>query len=228
MIIPVYKEADNINSTIDSVLKIKGEHSLEIIVVDGDSEGATINCITERPVIRLTSPKGRGVQMNRGAGRASGDILLFLHADTTLPEKAFEEIKDVMAEGKYVGGAFSYAIQSNNLFLRYLYYTSYLRSCGSRIAYGDQAVFLGRDYFERIGGFPEIPVMEDVAIMKKIKKNKDKIYIINDGVNTSTRRFEEDGIFYNWMRNYKLRILYYFGVSPDRLAKSYPDTRRAK
>ena len=130
-----------------------------------------------------------------------------------------------MESGKYVGGAFSYAIQSRHLFLRYIYYTSYLRSRISRIAYGDQAIFFRKDYFEKIGGYPEIAIMEDVALMKRIKKNKDRIYILKDGVITSTRRYETEGIIHGWLRNHRMRILYFFGVSPERLIKYYPDTR---
>lgn len=226
MIIPVFDEADIINTTIEWLQEIKGGQAVEKIVVDGDSGGSTVNCITEPGVIRLTSQKGRAIQMNLGAVQASGDILLFLHADTILPEKGFEKIKEMMANGKYVAGAFNYAIESRHRFLRHIYYTSYLRSRITRIAYGDQAIFIRKDYFDKIGGYPEIPIMEDVELMKKIKKNKDEICILKEGVKTSTRRYEEEGIIYGWLRNHKMRFLYHLGVSPERLAKFYPDIRK--
>lgn len=228
VIIPVFKEEDRINAAIDSLVKMKGDHPVEIIVVDGAPDGSTIQCIKEPTVITMTAGKGRAVQMNKGAAKAAGDILLFLHADTTLPEKGFDKIKAVMETGKYAAGAFNYDIDSRNLFLRFIYYTSYLRSKISRITYGDQGIFIGKDYFEKIGGYPEIPIMEEVELMKKIKKNKDKIFILKDGVKTSARRYEEEGIIYGWLRNHRLRILYFFGVSPQRLVKYYPDTRRKK
>jgi len=228
VIIPVFKEEDRIKITIASLVKMKGDHPVEIIVVDGDSSGSTIRCIHEPTAILMTTGKGRAIQMNKGAAKAAGDILLFLHADTILPEKAFDKIKAVMGTGKYVAGAFNYNIESRNLFLRFIYYTSYLRSKISRITYGDQGIFIRKDYFEKIGGYPEIPIMEEVELMKKIKKNKDKIYILKDGVKTSARRYEEEGIIYGWLRNHRMRILYFFGFSPERLVKYYPDTRRKK
>ena len=228
VIIPVFKEEDRINATIGSLVEMKGNHSVEIIVVDGDSCGSTIQCINEPTVILITAEKGRAMQMNKGAVKAAGDILLFLHADTILPEKGFDKIISVLETGKYVAGAFNYDIDSRNLFLRFIYYTSYLRSKISRITYGDQGIFIRKDYFEKIGGYPEIPVMEEVELMKKIKKNKHKIYILKDGVKTSARRYEEEGIIYGWLRNHRMRILYFFGVSPERLVKYYPDTRRKK
>jgi rSAM/selenodomain-associated transferase 2/rSAM/selenodomain-associated transferase 1 len=224
----VFKEEDRINATIDSLVKMKGDHSIEIIVVDGDPNGSTIQCIKHPTVITMATLKGRASQMNKGAAKASGDILLFLHADTKLPEKGFYKIKVVMETGKYVAGAFNYDIDSRNLFLRFIYYTSYLRSKISRIAYGDQGIFIRKDYFEKIGGYSEIPIMEEVELMKKIKKNKDKIYILKDGIKTSARRYEEEGIIHGWLRNHRIRILYFFGVTPERLVKYYPDTRRKK
>lgn len=228
VIIPVFREEDRINATIGSLVKMKGNHSVEIIVVDGDHCGSTIQCINEPTVIRITAEKGRAIQMNTGAAKAAGDILLFLHADTILPEKGFDKIKAVMETGKYAAGAFNYDIESRNLFLRFIYYTSYLRSKISRITYGDQGIFIRKDYFEKIGGYPEIPIMEDVELMKKIKKNKDKICVLKEGVKTSARRYEEEGIIHGWMRNHRMRILYFFGISPERLVKYYPDTRRKK
>jgi rSAM/selenodomain-associated transferase 2 len=226
VIIPVFDEADMINAAIRSLKEIKYDDAVEMIVVDGDSSGSTVNCITEPGALRLTSEKGRAIQMNLGAAHASGDMLLFLHADTILPEKGFEKIKEVMANGKYVAGAFNYAIESRHRFLRHIYYTSYLRSRITRIAYGDQAIFIRKDYFDKIGGYPEIPVMEDVELMKKIKKNKDEICILKEGVKTSIRRYEEEGVIYGWLRNHKMRFLYFLGVSPERLAKFYPDVRK--
>jgi rSAM/selenodomain-associated transferase 2/rSAM/selenodomain-associated transferase 1 len=228
VIIPVFREEDRINATIGALVKMKGDHSVEIIVVDGDPNGSTIQCINHPTVITMTALKGRAIQMNKGAAKAGGDILLFLHADTTLPEKGFDKIIAVMETGKYVAGAFNYNIETRNLFLRFNYYTSYLRSKISRIVYGDQGIFIRKDYFEKIGGYPEIPIMEEVELMKKIKKNKDKIYILKERVKTSARRYEEEGIIYGWLRNHRMRILYFFGVPPERLVKHYPDTRKKK
>lgn len=166
--------------------------------------------------------------MNRGAEKATGDILLFLHADTLPPANGLQRIREVMTGGDYVGGAFNYVTKGKSLFMKHIYYTSYLRSCVSRIAYGDQAIFMRKDYFHKIGGYPEIPLLEDVALMQKIKKNKDKICILKEKVDTSARRYEEEGHIFGWLRNHRIRFLYHFGAPPEKLARLYPDTRRKK
>lgn len=197
-------------------------------VQDDKYAGSTIACIEDKRVITLTAPKGRALQMNKGATSATGDVLLFLHADTILPGNGLQRICETMASGEYVGGAFSHNIRGRHWFIKHLFYTSYLRSRISRVPYGDQAIFVDRRYFERLGGYKEIPIMEDVELMKRIKQNKDKIRILEEGVRTSSRRYEEEGMVFGWLRNHKLRILYHFRVPPERLIKYYPDTRRKR
>jgi len=228
IIIPVFKEESTINHALSRLKKIISNCSAEVIVVDGDISGSTVACIDGKDVLCLISPKGRTTQMNRGADIASGEILLFLHVDTSLPEKGIEKIIKALETDDYVGGAFKYKIESKNLFLKFLYYTSYLRSRFSRIPYGDQAIFIRRNYFKKMGGFPDIPIMEEVQFMKKIKKNRGKIRILKEEVKTSTRRYEQEGIVYGWLRNHLVRILFFFGVSPHKLVKYYPDLKRNK
>lgn len=228
VIIPVYSEADIIADAIQSLEEINEGELAEIIVVDGHPGGTTIKHLTNPSVISLTSPKGRAVQMNMGARNATGEILLFLHADTILPPNGPRKIIEIMETGKYVGGAFNMGTVSKNLFLKHIYYTSYLRSRVTRIPYGDQAIFIRKDYFRKIGGYPDVPLLEDIKIMMKIKHNKDKIRIFKEKVITSSRRYEEEGMIYGWLRNHRIRILHHFGVSPERLAGLYPDTRRKK
>lgn len=226
VIIPVYDEAENIQAVIRSLKNIQGTKPHEIIVVDGDKNGGTIQAIRDDSVKRLIAPKSRGTQMNHGAAQASGDVLLFLHADTFLPPHAFDKIVSALTDETYVGGAFRYAIKTPHLFLKSVYITSYWRALINRVPYGDMAIFIRRRYFQKIGGYRDIPIMEDVALMQTIKKNKDKITFIKDGVHTSTRRYREEGIYRGWLRNHKLRILYTLGVPPEKLVKYYPDTRR--
>ncbi len=228
VVIPVYNETDTISNTIRVLREQCHTRPSEIIVVDGNADGNTIAAIQDERVLRLKSAKGRAVQMNKGAAAASGDILLFLHADTLLPPQAFEKINDVMENDRYVAGAFKCASKSTNLFIKHIYYTSYLRSRISRIPYGDQAIFVRKDYFDKIGGYPEIPILEDVELMKKIKKDNQRICILEDIVLTSSRRYEEEGMIFGWLRNHRIRISHYFGIPPERLAKLYPDTRRTK
>ncbi|MHC4220976.1 MAG: TIGR04283 family arsenosugar biosynthesis glycosyltransferase [Planctomycetota bacterium] len=220
IIIPVLNEADQINTTIEHLCKNTNDN-YEIIVVDGDPDGGTIRNIQDRSVKTITSPKGRGRQMNAGAAIANGRILIFLHADTQLPEMALEKIYDCLQNKKYVAGAFDLTIDSNRLLLKYIAARARFRSRLNRIPYGDQAFFMSRDYFDRIGRFKEIPIMEDVELMRRIKKRRDKIFILPDRVKTSPRRWETEGALYTTIRNHILVSLYYLGLSPHTLVKFY-------
>jgi rSAM/selenodomain-associated transferase 2 len=159
--------------------------------------------------------------MNAGAVVARGEILIFLHADTRLPPGALKKINTVLENEKYVGGAFDLRIDSDRLFLKYIAARASLRSRLNRIPYGDQAIFIRKNYFDKIGRFKEIPLMEDVELMRRIKRRGDKIFILRDRVKTSARRWEREGVFYTTLKNQMLVNLYYLGVSPDKLAKYY-------
>jgi rSAM/selenodomain-associated transferase 2 len=159
--------------------------------------------------------------MNAAAAAARGEIFIFLHADTTLPDNALEKISLALQNTDYVGGAFDLKIDSDRLFLRYISVRASLRSRWNRIPYGDQAIFIRKEYFDEIGGFKEIPLMEDVDLMRRIKKDGRKIVILPDKVTTSARKWESDGALYTTMRNQILVRLFYLGVSPHKLAKYY-------
>ncbi len=221
IIVPVLNEQEQINSCLDKINGQNYDGDFETIIVDGDSDGRTINAVRDNRVIRLTSPKGRGRQMNAGAAAARGDILIFLHADTTLPDNALGKISRALQNTDYVGGAFDLKIDSDKLFLRYISVRASLRSRFNRVPYGDQAIFLRKKYFDQIGGFKEIPLMEDVDLMRRIKRDGKKIIILPDKVTTSARRWESDGALYTTMRNQILVGLFYLGVSPHKLAKYY-------
>jgi rSAM/selenodomain-associated transferase 2 len=221
VIIPVLYEQAYIHACLRQV-RLQGlADSRQIIVVDGDPAGRTIGLVRDGDVLCLKSGAGRGRQMNAGAAVAEGAILLFLHADTVLPAGALEKISQVMATGKYVGGAFDLAIDSERLFLKYIAFRARSRSRQNRIPYGDQAIFIDRAYFERLGGFSEIPIMEDVDLMRRIKKDRRKIHIFRDRVVTSSRRWEAEGPLYTTLRNQILMLFYYLGVSPERLSRFY-------
>lgn len=221
IIVPVLNEQVRINSFLDKVNRQSYDGNFEIIIVDGDSLGGTINAVRDNSVICLTSPRGRGRQMNNGAAKARGEILIFLHADTTLPDNALGKISRALQDKDYVGGAFNLKIDSDRLFLKYISVRTSLRSHWNRIPYGDQAIFIRKKYFEQIGRFKEIPLMEDVDLMRRIKKDGKKIIILPDKVTTSARRWENDGALYTTMRNRILVGLFYLGVSPHKLAKYY-------
>ena len=221
IIIPVLNEQTQINSVLAHLEKLNCRNLAEIIVVDGDPDGQTIKTINDDSVIKLISKKGRAVQMNAGAEIARGQILIFLHADTRLPESALEKIDNCLQNQKYVGGAFNLHIDSDRLWLKYISNRTSARSQKSQIPYGDQAIFIRKNYFDKIGKFEEIPLMEDVNLMNRIKKAGRKICVLPDKVITSPRRWQRDGLFFTSFRNRIFVLLYNLGVSPEKLAKYY-------
>lgn len=221
VVIPVLDEADIINETIAEVYHIGEGFDIEVIVVDGDPHGGTISAITDERTIRLTSERGRGVQINRGASVAQGDVFVFLHADTHLPPNAFESIVRLLEQNDVVGGAFDLGINSDNLLYRIIERAVDIRTRVTKIPFGDQAIFMRRDLFEKVGGFSGIPIMEDVDLMRRIKRYGYKTCIIPQRVQTSARRWEREGILRCTMRNWMLVGLYLLGVSPERLARFY-------
>lgn len=221
MIIPVYCESAVINKTITIVRLRRGGETAEIIVVDGQAEGETVAAIRDNAVRKLRSEKGRGGQLNRGAAIAAGDVLLFLHADTVLPPAAFERIAEAMRDEGCVGGAFNLRIDSRRAGFRVIETVASLRSRLTRIPYGDQAIFIRASYFRTLGGFREIPIMEDVDLMRRIKRKGGRIVIFREPVITSARRWEKEGLVFGTIRNWFLMTLYLCGVSPERLARFY-------
>ena len=221
IIVPVFHEGERINHLLEYLNRLDSEKNLEIIVVDGVQEKDTLRAIHSNHVIKISSEKGRAKQMNAGASAANGEILIFLHADTELPGQALKKIYSLMGQKAYVGGAFDLGIKSDKFIFKVIGTLSSLRSRLNRIPFGDQAIFIRREYFNQIGGYKEIPLMEDVELMRSIKKSGDKISIFYDRVMTSPRRWEKEGVIYCTLRNWTLQALYFLGISPDKLARFY-------
>ena len=224
IVIPVLHESDRINSLIENIEGLTGDGGHEVIVVDGSPTKDTIRAIDNENIIKLISLKGRARQMNAGASIAKGEILIFLHADTELPCNALKTINSAMAQGRYVGGAFELGIDSHKVEFKILARWASLRCRLTGIPYGDQAIFIKRDY---LGGYRDIPLMEDVELMRRIKRRGDKICIVPEQVKTSPRRWEEEGFVYVTIRNAFLFFSYIFGVTPEKLASFYPPTQKA-
>lgn len=222
VIIPVFHEASRINDTIGHILEVSAGASVEILVVDGDPSGETIREIQHSAVRTTTAETGRGFQLNRGASLAKGEILLFLHADTRLPAGAFDRITETMKDRRIAGGAFRLAIDSPLWPFRFIEKAVWHRSRRLGLPYGDQGIFLRRQYFNDLGGFRSVPIMEDVDLMRRIRKSKGRIFILDDAVVTSARRWEEEGILYCTLRNWRLLLLFFLGVPPEKLLKHYP------
>lgn len=221
---PVFHEGDRINDLMEHLYQldmVDMGKTCEIIIVDGAPERDTLRAIHHNHVINISTEKGRAKQMNAGASVAKGEILIFLHADTELPILALKKISAVMEQGGYIAGAFDLGIKSDRLIFKIIASLASLRSRLNRIPYGDQAIFIRREYFKKIGGYREIPLMEDMELMKRIKKSGHKIWIFYDRVRTSPRRWEEEGVIYCILRNWILQALYALGVSPHKLARFY-------
>ncbi|MEN6621294.1 MAG: TIGR04283 family arsenosugar biosynthesis glycosyltransferase [Smithella sp.] len=221
LIIPVFREAAIINRTIENIRKIKKSADFEIIVVDGDPDGNTIREIKDKDVNGLLSVKGRGNQLNAGAARAKGNILIFLHVDTRLPSNALEHIANAFKDNTCIGGAFDLGIDSGRKAMRIIEKMASWRSRLTRIPYGDQAIFIRADYYKTLGGFSNIPILEDVDLMRRIKQNKGKIKILHERVLTSSRRWDTEGIIFCTLRNWLLILLFLMGVKPATLKRFY-------
>ena len=227
IIVPAFHEGESINDLIEWLNRLDSDKNSEIIVVDGDQEKDTLEAIYRNSVIKISSERGRAKQMNAGASIARGEILIFLHADTELPVRALKKIQSLLEQKEYVGGAFDLGIKSNKVIFRVIGTLSSWRSRLNKIPFGDQAIFIRREYFDRIGGYKEIPLMEDVELMRRIKKSRDKIWIFYDRVMTSPRRWEKEGVIYCTLRNWTLQGLYLLGISPHKLAIFYKTNYRA-
>lgn len=222
VIIPVYNEGAAINDAISHLLHVMSGSSAEIIVVDGDSRRSTVDKISFNGVKTTVGPKGRGPQMNAGAALADGDILLFLHADTILPDDAADHIRSSCSGRDYAGGAFRLGIDSAKPVYRLIEKMVSIRSRVTRIPYGDQGIFIKKQVFYAMGGFKNIPIMEDIDLMLRIRKKRGKIILLPSRVKTSPRRWEKEGVLVCTLRNWVLSLLFLMGTDPKALKKYYP------
>ena len=222
IIIPVLHESEIIHTQLEALKHIATDEPFEIIVVDGSPTQDTLQVITDKTIITCLCQQGRGCQMNAGAARATGDILVFLHADTILPTNALLLIQKTLQNKQLVGGAFTLQIQSHNTLLRMIAAFSTFRSQITRAPYGDQVIFLRKSCFDAIGGYKDIPLMEDIDLMRRIKKKKGEIIILPHSVITSDRRWKQEGLFYTVLRDSIIIFLYWCGIPAEKLAKFYP------
>jgi uncharacterized protein len=227
IIIPVLYEAERIQNCLANLSRLAGDLNLEAIVVDGDPQASTLSHLPSpypHVLKGIQSPKGRGTQMNAGAQIAKGQILLFLHADTDLPDRALQLIIHTCKQSSYAGGAFDLAIASPRWSLKLIGKVASWRSRLTRIPYGDQAIFIRKDVFEQVQGYPDIPLMEDVALMQRLKQQGHPIQILSNTVKVSARRWEKEGILPCTLRNWSLILLYFLGITAETLARWYQPT----
>jgi rSAM/selenodomain-associated transferase 2 len=222
IIIPVLHESEIINTLLKSLKQLEIDEPYEIIIVDGSSTQDTLQVITDKTIIKCSCQQGRGRQMNTGASHASGDILIFLHADTFLPTNALLLIQKTLQNKQLVGGAFTLKIQSTKFFLKMIAAVSTFRSQITHAPYGDQVIFLKKSYFDAVRGYQDIPLMEDVDLMRRIRKKKGEIIILPTPVITSDRRWNQEGLYYTALRDTIIIFLYWCGMPAEKLAKFYP------
>ncbi|MGZ8488892.1 MAG: TIGR04283 family arsenosugar biosynthesis glycosyltransferase [Candidatus Binatia bacterium] len=221
VIVPVLNEEKSIAATLQALAHLQPH---ETIVVDGGSQDRTAEIAAECGVKVILSERGRARQMNRGARQASGEVLLFLHADTRLPPTAFSDIAGAMGDPRYVGGRFDVELDGKHWMLPLVGRLISYRSRLSKVATGDQALFVRRAVFQRMGGFADIPLMEDIAFCRRLK-GLGEVACLRSRVVTSARRWEVDGVWRTIFRMWTLKLLYLTGVSPARLKQFYADTR---
>ena len=192
-----------------------------MILVDGGSDDLTTQVAARFSDVRLlTSPRGRACQMNAGARASRGDVLLFLHADTWLPDGALGAVTAVLEDSRVVGGRFDVRFDSPRAVFRMIAFFMNLRSRMSGISTGDQAIFVRRHVFEAMGGYPDLPLMEDVELSRRLKR-RGRLAALRWRVTTSSRKWEREGALRTMALMWALRLLYMAGVPPARLHRWY-------
>ena len=223
IVIPMYNEEKNLPDALNKIQELNLEATDELIFVDGGSTDKSRQLITDAGFNYITSELGRAKQLNLGTKNTISDIILYLHIDTSLSSSNISNIKKTYNHG-FISGRFN--IRLSNIVLRYRIISFFInaRSCLTKVSTGDQGIFVSRRAYEAVGGIPDIPLMEDVAFTKLLRKYG-KIACLNDVLITSSRRWEQYGVFKTVYLMWKLRFLYWLGVDPSKLAKMYKDAR---
>ncbi|HEV2580000.1 MAG TPA: TIGR04283 family arsenosugar biosynthesis glycosyltransferase [Ktedonobacteraceae bacterium] len=223
IIMPVLNEAAVLEQQLCQLARLCDPYECELLIVDGGSVDATV-AIARRFGRVIAAPRGRAAQMNGGAAVATGDIYIFLHADSMLPDGAFTAIERACAAPGVVGGAFRLCFNCSRLAYRLVAFTTNLRSRWRGIFTGDQAYFVRAESFQAIGGFPDIALMEDIEIITRLRAIG-RLVLLPDYVITSARRHRKVGLARSVLLMWYLRALYRCGVSPELLQRKYVDVR---
>ncbi len=219
VVIPVLNESSGILKTLENLLDI-AEIS-EIIVVDGGSTDDTVEVASTYAKV-ISAKKGRARQMNEGAHAATGQVILFLHADSIISPDSIKKIGQAIIREQVVGGCLKLVFDDRSLIFRLIALGSNLRAKFLKIFFGDQGIFVKRDVFISTGGFPELPIMEEWEFCRLLK-SQGKTLQLNCPIITSSRRFHKHGIWKTLFLMHKLKLLYILGVSPNKLKQIYPD-----
>ncbi len=219
VVIPTLNEESHLEKTLQSIIKQEGDY--ESYVVDGGSRDNTIS-IAKRYTTVISSQRGRAMQMNTGAKACCGDILLFLHADTILPDNAFREIRKRMKDDTVAGGSFYIAFDADTFILRGV---SFITRFNFRLFhFGDQGIFVRRSIFQTLNGYKEMPIMEDYDFYKRLGR-QGKVILIRTPVISSARRFIKKGVIRQLLINKFVVLAYWAGVDIQTIKRFYDDMR---
>jgi len=217
IIIPTLNEAGCIGQT---VVGLVGQPGVEVLVADGGSQDQTVALATAAGATVIAAPLGRGSQQNAGARAAQGTVLLFLHADTRLPEGFTTQIREALNRPGTVAGAFRFAVDATGWRFRLLEYGANWRAALLGLPYGDQALFLPAARFQAMGGFKKIALLEDLELVRRLRK-MGRIALLTNPALTSARRWQRLGLVRTTVINQMILLGFFCGLSPDRLARWY-------
>jgi rSAM/selenodomain-associated transferase 2 len=215
VVIPTWNEAENLAATLAAL-----PPGAEVVVADGGSIDGTVEIARRAGARVIASEAGRARQMNQGARETRGDTLLFLHADAALGSGAGEAIEEALADPRVVGGFFRLRIQSSRCALRLASWGSNFRARVLLLPYGDQGLFLRRSVYEEVGGFPDVPFLEDVALIRMLRR-RGRLAALDVTLTTGDRHWRELGVALSTLLDWTAVGLYFLGVSPSTLAPSY-------
>ncbi len=220
VVIPTMNEESYLPRALASIPR-----DAEVIVADGGSSDRTVEIARKHGARVIDSEPGRGTQMNRGAASATGDVLLFLHADCELGPTAREAMSKGLGDSKIVAGSFRMRISPPSWGYRLVGFGSNFRACALGLPYGDQAIFVRRSVFNAVGGYPETPLMEDVILVRRLRR-MGKLTCVKETVQTGSRHWQDLGPVRTTFLNWVTVALFFLGVSPARLAPLYHRIRK--
>jgi len=222
VVIPVLNEDKSLLQHINTFKALDNKY--HVVFCDSGSIDKTCSVLQQHKLHYCTSAKGRAIQMNTGAVLSKSDIILFMHADTVMTASGIEAVKKVMLDDSVVGGHFDIRLSGEGFVFRVIEWMINLRSRMTGISTGDQCQFVRRSVFEAMGGFPKQALMEDVEFSKRLKRYG-KLVSLRDKVVTSSRRWEQYGVVKTIALMWKMRLLYWLGISPETLAQMYRNVR---